>query len=274
MTLSNLPTLGAAIAHENLGLHRDWLIERQRDLELQAFFKPEALDGDFSDVIAATKKTLDGHTGRLGIHGPFWGFSIASHDPAVRRVVTDRFLTALAVCEKLRATQMVIHSPATTWGFNNLQVFPDEAAKLIERTHLTLGSVVKRAEDLGVTLVIENIEDKNPMDRVRLAESFSSPNVKVSLDTGHAHYAHVSTGGPPVDVHVIAAGNLLEHVHIQDADGFADRHWLPGEGTINWIAVFRALGRLTSNPRLVLEVRDQTNLQKGARHLVEMGLAV
>lgn len=273
MKLTNLPRLGACLAHENLAMHRDWIVDGQRDLELQAFLKPEALDGDFTDVIASTKKTLDGYKGRLGIHGPFWGFSVASHDPAIRRVVTDRFLKALDVCEKLGANQMVIHSPATTWGYNNLQAFPDEVAKLFERAHMTLKPVVKRAEEAGVTLVIENIEDKDPTERVRLAQSFGSERVRVSIDTGHAHYAHVSTGAPPVDIYVTAAGNMLEHVHIQDADGFADRHWLPGEGTINWIAVFRALGKLSSNPRLVLEVRDQPSLMKGVRHLQEMGLA-
>lgn len=273
MTKTNLPQLGACLALENLELHRDWIIEGQRDLELQAFFKPEALDGDFTAEIARTRKLLDGYRGRLGIHGPFWGFSIASHDPAIRRVVTDRFLKALDICEKVGANQMVIHSPATTWGYNNLQAFPDETAKMFERAHLTLAPVVTRCEANGVTLVIENIEDKDPHERVRLAKSFNSDRVKVSIDTGHAHYAHVSTGAPPVDIYVTAAGDMLEHVHIQDADGFADRHWLPGEGTVNWRAVFKALGKLSCSPRLVLEVRDQPNLRQGVRHLMEMGLA-
>ena len=46
-------------------------------------------------------------------------------------------------------------------------------------------------------LVVANIEDKDPMDRVTLARSFGSPAVKVSVDTGHANYAHGSTGAPP-----------------------------------------------------------------------------
>ncbi|MBR7518030.1 TIM barrel protein, partial [Mycobacterium tuberculosis] len=93
-------------------------------------------------------------------------------------------------------------------------------------THATLAPVVARAAETGVELVIENIEDKDPTDRVTLARTFDSPAVRVSLDTGHAHYAHGSTGAPPVDQYVTAAGNMLTHVHIQDADGYADRHWL------------------------------------------------
>ena len=145
---------------------------------------------------------------------------------------------------------------------------------LFERTHKTLDAVVKRAEDQGVVLVIENIEDKNPAERVALAKSFNSEALRVSIDTGHAQYAHGSTGAPPVDYYVSAAGNMLAHVHVQDADGYADRHWLPGEGTIRWAAVFRALGKLTSDPRLVIEVKDIAGIQRGAAWLEAQGLAV
>ena len=145
--------------------------------------------------------------------------------------------------------------------------------KLFELVHLTLKSVVSRAEQIGCELVIENIQDINPNDRLELAQSFDSSSVFVSIDTGHAHYAHHSTGAPPVDAFVINAGNYLRHVHLQDADGFADRHWLPGEGTVNWRAVFRALENLTSNPRLIIEVKDQTNLMRGVKYLCDLGLA-
>jgi sugar phosphate isomerase/epimerase len=98
--------------------------------------------------------------------------------------------------------------------------------------------------------------------------------VRVSLDTGHANYAHLSTGGPPIDYYVHAAGDLLHHVHLQDTDGYADRHWNPGEGNVPWREVFRALGRLSSNPRLILEVIDKSSLRAGADHLIALSLAV
>ena len=75
----------------------------------------------------------------------------------------------------------------------------------------------------------------------------------LSIDTGHANYAHGSTGGPPVDYFVHAAGDMLHHVHLQDTDGYADRHWNPGEGNVSWPAVFRALRglRVRHFPNLV-----------------------
>lgn len=44
----------------------------------------------------------------------------------------------------------------------------------------------------------------------------------------------------PVADFITDADEQLAHVHLQDVDGHADRHWAPGEGEIEWTAVFRA----------------------------------
>lgn len=266
------PVIGAALSSATLETLRPWILDRQRDLEIQDFFRADLLDGDSSECIARLRGLLDGYTGRLGLHGPFWGFSIASHDPLIRQVVTLRLLQGLTACEALGATQMVVHSPFTTWDANNLDMLPGGFAGILERTHATLDAVVRRAEAIGCELVLENIEDKDPVARVVLAESFATAAVKVSLDTGHANYAHCSTGAPPVDYYVRAAGSALAHLHIQDTDGYADRHWAPGYGAINWHAVFAALGGLDVSPRLIIEVRDHATIPAGFAHLHALGL--
>jgi sugar phosphate isomerase/epimerase len=235
--------------------------------------RADVLDGSWRETVGAINTVLDGYQGRLGIHGPFWGLKIDSQDPLIRKVVTTRLLQGLEIAECLGATQMVIHSPFTTWDYNNLDLYPDGREDVVERVRLTLAEVIVRAENTGCEIVIENIEDKDPHARVLLARALASPQVRVSLDTGHAHYAHGSTGAPPVDYYVAAAGDLLSHVHIQDADGFADRHWAPGEGSIRWAAVFRALSRISSNPRLILELRDHADVLGGAAYLKRLGLA-
>lgn len=272
MTLA-LPALGAALDLRSLPKYRDWLLAEQRDLELQDFFKPEVLDGDWKPLAADIKKLLDGFAGRLGIHGPFWGFKIDSHDPLVREVVTKRLLQGLEVAEAISATQMVIHSPFTTWDFNNIALYPGGFEQLAQRVAATLRPVIARAEAINCEIVIENIEDKDPAARVMLATALGSALVKISIDTGHAHYAHTSTGAPPVDYFVRAAGDMLTHIHLQDSDGYADRHWAPGEGTIRWASIFRAIAGLTSKPRLILELRDHDHVAQGAAYLTGLGLA-
>jgi sugar phosphate isomerase/epimerase len=272
-TTGDRPVLGAALNVASLETYRSWILERQRDLELQDFFTAEVLNGDWRPLADRIRTMLDGYKGRLGIHGPFWGFKIDSQDPDVRALVRKRFEQGLDVCAAVGATQMVIHSPYSTWDYNNLDNYANGRTAVIERVHATLREVVKRAESMGCELVIENIEDKDPRDRLELARSFASPAVKLSIDTGHAHYAHGTTGAPPVDYYVTSAGEQLAHVHLQDADGYADRHWAPGEGTIRWASVFRALGALTVKPRLILELRNHADVAAGAAHLTALGLA-
>lgn len=270
--LAEVPVIGAALAVDEIAQFRDWIFEKQRDLELQTFHDPAVISGDWQPHAEAARKLLDGYTGRLGIHGPFWGFTIHSKDPDVRAVVARRMEQGLDICRAVGATQMVIHSPYSTWDYNNLDNHSTARDTLIENVHQTLRAAVKRAEDQGVVLVVENIEDIDPMDRKRLVESFNSPALRLSIDTGHAEYARGSTGAPPVDYFVTAADDLLNHVHLQDADGYADRHWTIGEGTILWPSVFRALAKLTVKPRLILELRDKAGIPASMAFLAGLGL--
>lgn len=252
---------------------RDWIVADQRDLELQDFTTAETLCGDWRPLVDRAKTLLDGYCGRLGIHGPFWGMSLANPDFEIRALVSRRLLQGLEVCEALNATQMVIHSPYTTWDYNNLDNLPDARDRVVSLVHETLAPAVTRAEALGVTMVIENIEDKDTDARCLLADSFDSPAVAVSVDTGHAHYAHGSTGAAPVDYFVRRAGKRLQHVHLQDADGHADRHWAIGRGSIHWPSVFDALAPLDGQARLILELRDKAGILPSAAHLAALGLA-
>lgn len=264
--------IGAALGVADLATFGDWLREEQRDLELQSFHSADVLCGDFQPLADEVNRLLDGYTGRLGLHGPFWGFGIASQDPDVRAIAAKRMMQGLDACRAVNATQMVIHSPYSTWDYNNLDQYQTGRADLIGRAHDTLREAVARAEDQGVQLVIENIEDIDPTDRLRLAQSFESEAVKLSIDTGHAHYAHVTNGAPPVDYFVTSADNMLHHVHLQDAEGYADRHWAIGEGTIRWPAVFRALEAIESAPRLILELRDKAGIPASMAYLAAAGL--
>lgn len=268
-----LPVIGAALMVEHLDTYRDWLVEKNRDLELQSFFTAEILKDDaWTDLAETAKAKLDGWKGRLGLHGPFPGLHLSNPDPDIRRIVEARMMACLDVCEALGAVQMVIHSPYSTWDHNNLTMNRGARDRIIERAHDTLGAVVTRAEGQGVTLVIENIEDVDPLERKRLAESFGSQNVKLSIDTGHAAYAHGATGAPPVDYFVITAGEMLDHVHLQDADGYADRHWAIGQGAVPWHAVFKALAQLETEPHLVLELRDAADIPASMAWLEAQGL--
>lgn len=276
--MPDLPRLGAAVYLSDLaqvpGL-RGWI--DGRDVEIRDFTALGALEGDaWRGIAARVKAEFKGHSGRIGLHGPFLGFAIDQPDPGLRAIVQDRMLAALVALEAFcggRQGHMVLHSPFTTWSGFNRGTEMDDQQGITTRTLEVLAPVVKRAEETGVTLVIENCEDRDPAERVDLVRAFGSASVQVSLDTGHAQYAHGSTGAPPVDAYVRAAGTHLAHVHLQDADGVADRHWALGRGTIRWHGVFMALRELPAMPRLIVEMANAADILTSARFLEAEGLA-
>jgi sugar phosphate isomerase/epimerase len=279
---SNSPAgLGDAVTVHDLqnipGL-KAFILERQRDVELADFIPAAALAGDWRSIAEVAAAELEGHTGRLGVHGLFMGFAIDTYDPDVPKIVKQRLDAALDACivasRKRGGARMVVHSPFTTWRWYNRLTEPGRGEAIVERVHLCLADAVKKTEDSGITIVIEYIEDKDPAERVALASSFASPAVRVSLDTGHAHYAYGATRAPPVDVVVRAAAGMLAHVHLQDTDAFADRHWAIGEGSISWHAVFEALGELDEMRRLIIELKNARDIQPSAARLAALGLAV
>lgn len=271
--MRELPILGAALKLPHIERHIDWLRELPRDVEIQDFTRPGALDEDWEGHVAEIKKQLDGHEGRLGIHGPFFDFNVAACDPLIKQIVNKRLNQGLDVCAALGANQMVIHSPFSIWDHDNYLNYDNFRSSKLEAIHSNLKSIVDRAEDMGCTIVIENGEDQDPQYRLDIVEHMESPALALSIDTGHAHYMHRAHSAPPVDYFMKSANQHLKHMHIQDVDGYADRHWNPGEGSILWEPVFQTLAKLESKPRLILEIMDRGNFRKGADYLVELGVA-
>lgn len=280
--MPDLPRLGAAFyLREYTGIDglEAFVRDHDRDVEIRDFTEIGALGGNvWPDIADRARQLLAGHAGRVGLHGPFWGFTLDMPDPDIRRIAQDRIAAALSALIRILGGKggghMVLHSPYTTWHGFNRWTNQCDAARIAERTHATLAPAVRMAEDHGIEIVLENCEDRDPAERVALAASFNSPALRVSLDTGHAHYAHGATGAPPVDAFIRAAGPALAHVHLQDADAVADRHWALGQGNILWPGVFAALRELPQIPRLILEMADARDILRSARWTAAQGLAV
>ncbi|TVR68293.1 MAG: sugar phosphate isomerase/epimerase [Sphaerobacteraceae bacterium] len=264
------PTVGVALNAERLKEYRDWVLDSQRDLEIQDSANPFVLGNGWKDVAKEVNQLLDGHTGRLGIHAPFVDLTIGAVDPLIRSSVVERLTQGLEFGAAIDATHMVIHSPVRFLGAN-----PFEPSKPIlgsgsevDAVKATLDAILPRAEQLGCMLVVENIFDRNPTRLRDVVTSFDSDFVRMSIDIGHA-YVMSKLGGASPEQWVREAGPLLAHLHLQDSDGDEDRHWTPGVGTMQWHALFEALNEQGGDPRLIIETRDCPI--QGANFLSERG---
>ena len=269
MSNQTLPVVGASLYARELELYLPWLMESQRDVEIRDFSNFTALDGDWHAVVQTVKQRLDGHQGRLGIHGPMENLTLAAQEKRARTLIQDRFKQSLEICAALEATHMVIHSPLI---FIGAPVSNKHKNQFIELSLKTMHDIVKIAEAQKCTLVIENIYDRSPQILSELVQSFKSDYVRQSLDCGHA-YVSAAQGGAPPDQYIYEAKELLTHVHLQDTDGYTDRHWHIGSGSVHWGSIFAALRQVNVQPRLILELFHKPSLYRSVDWLKANGLA-
>lgn len=270
----NLLTLGASLHSNDLPQYRDWLLDKQRDLEIIDLAFHEELDGNWLPNADHIRQQLDGYTGRMGIHGPFQGLPLGAYDSEVRAIVANRLLKGLDYCEAIGGTHMVMHSPFEYLGTPMVPNTPDMGQQvMIDRVAATLEKVLPRAEALKCTLVIETTFDRVPGVLLALVRSFESDYLRLSIDTGHVYINYCQNGGAALDYWVKEAGSSLAHVHIQDTDGYVDRHWAVGDGNINWQPVMQALNALEQSPRMIIELKDKNDIPRSAQYLIDRGLA-
>lgn len=269
--MAELPVIGAQLSVLDLDRHRDWLFDKNRDLELPEFCLADILNSPDPFIDMALQK-LDGWRGRLGIHGPFSGFELDVKDRDIRQIVQKRLDQALEVCGRLNARQMVIHSPYDPWDHHNLGAIANGRKKMVEAVLETLAPALERAQDLGVVMVIENIKDLDPSERAMVVNAADTPALKLSVDTGHAYWAHRACGAPDIPDFITAAAGDLAHIHLQGSDGLADRHWPLDRGDTNWKAVFSALAKTGADPHLIIEINDFSQVQESANYLAKLGL--
>jgi sugar phosphate isomerase/epimerase len=220
--------------------------------------------------VRQARDLLDGYTGRLGVHGPWYGLPLLCPDARVQELVVTRLKQALDFAVAIGATQMVLHSPFEFYGSSMVAHTPAHGLlDEIKLVHETLADFLPLAQQANCVLVLEMCYDKNSAPLLALARSFDSDYVQIGLDTGHA-FLMQRIGGPPPDQWVRDVGPPLAHVHLQDTDGLLDRHWPPGKGNINWYALFEALQSLSHRPRLILEI-DHDKIWQAAGWLSAQG---
>jgi len=172
------------------------------------------------------------------VHTPVAGW----HNSAVGR--ETRLASVRAVCESLRwardvgAGTAIVHPNAPNFEDN-----PDDYGVARALSAGSLAAIAEAAGRLGLRLAVENMPMVGPrrLPGVRVAEILDmieglGEHVGVCLDAGHSNCSGVRAAEEAA-----AAGRRLFTLHLQDNDGSADQHMVPGRGTVDWAALLRTL---------------------------------
>jgi D-psicose/D-tagatose/L-ribulose 3-epimerase len=110
-------------------------------------------------------------------------------------------------------------------------------------------SIATYAEKLGIVLCLEPVNRyesyvcTNALDVLELIKQVDAPSLALHLDTFHMNIEEDNFRDP-----VIHAGLLLKHLHITESS-----RGMPGEGNVDWDALFNALAEIKYEGALVLE---------------------
>ena len=197
-----------------------------------------AAPGNFADVPAEAVRSTwnalrDTRLERWSLHSAFGGWrDISSLDEAVRRKALESLRSDLVLAAELGCRLVVVHP----------SVEPIEAhdrAARIEQARKSLSEVAKMASNNGVRAGVEPLPrtclGNTAGEMAVLLEGLPVEHVGVCLDVNHANV------GQDLTAFIQRFGRRIISLHISDNDGIDEKHWLPGEGVIDWSAVINAL---------------------------------
>ena len=121
----------------------------------------------------------------------------------------------------------------------------------------SISRLLRIAEDLGVKIALENTGSVDYIDFV--LRELVSDYLVFCYDSSHDFLYSTEKA-----VILKKQSLRLQHLHLSDNDLEKDRHWLPGEGIIDWQKINKAFPRDTYKGNITLEVYPGKDDQKGS----------
>ena len=178
------------------------------------------------------------------IHLPFsQQFNPAQLDNAVRCAAVERFQKIIEASQVTDAKVYVIHASSEP-------IFDCERMQAMRNARESLAAIADFALRRGVRIAVENLPrtclGKNSEEILELISVHE--NLYVCFDTNHLLEEDSLS-------FIKSIGDKMITTHISDYDFTDERHWLPGEGKINWPEMMGALDAVGYAGPLMYELK-------------------
>ena len=179
------------------------------------------------------------------LHLPFSPFSemdIAALDEVFRARSVAWLVDLMKRAAAVGIRRFVVHGSAEP-------VAREDRAQRMERSKKSLLELATTAGELGAVVCVEDLprtclgRDSDEMLDLLSAD----PRLRVCCDTNH-----LLTEDLPAFIRRLGA--KIETLHVSDYDGVDEKHWLPGEGVLDWQAVLEALSEVGYNGPWLYEI--------------------
>lgn len=186
-------------------------------------------DAAFDAYLLSHKRILDKMGMRaFQVHGP-WQWPPVDDTEEGRSERFEKMSKAIRGTALLGCDRMILHNLMPSRRIDTDPVYVKELnAAFFTR-------LCEVARPYGVTICLENMPFAcqclaRPRQTLEFVKSLGLDNLRVCLDTGHAEVVGTS---PAAAVRMIGKENLYA-LHVHDTDGLRDRHWIIGDGVIDW----------------------------------------
>ena len=206
---------------------------------------PKAEDCDTLDIAPAVQyaKTYGVHlwSFHLPFH-PFTRLNPASLDENVRKFTVDYFVKLIRKNAAFGIDKFVVHASGEP-------IRPEDRETSMQNAMRSLKEMAEQAAREGVTIAVEDLPRtclgncSDDMKRLLSADS----RLRMCFDTNHLL-------GEDLTEFVKKTGDKIITTHVSDYDFINERHWLPGEGKIDWQSLIKTLNEVNYQGTWMYEI--------------------
>jgi sugar phosphate isomerase/epimerase len=216
--------------------------------------------------VEGVRAALERHGIKLGLH-TLSAVNIAETSPFLRDAVDQYLVAYMDLARRLGAGWIVVHA-----GYHFTSDFERRKAAALERLQRASG----QAEERGVQLLLENMNPEPDDAEVQYLahdveecryyfDQLTSPHLGWAYTVNHAHMLPEGIAGftPLFDL-----GRCGE-VRLADKRGDVEEHLQPGEGTIDFKAMFEQIEGAGYRKHYMLAFGSIDDMKRGREWLVE-----
>ena len=189
------------------------------------------------------------------VHGVFLDNVPCSDDTVIAQYSKMRMRQSMEIAQKLEVKGVVFHSALVPKVTNDAYI-----ENWLQRQSEFFQKLLEQFPSLYIYL--ENTQEENPMYLLRLKKRLQNyERFRFCLD-----YAHANISGTKTSYWIQEMKENIGHMHINDNDGVADLHQVPGEGSIDW-KKFEKETQDISNVSILIEIKGLENQKRALKYL-------
>ena len=167
-----------------------------------------------------------------GVHIPFgrqWDFSETNEE--VRAGAVARFSEIVPLIDRYNPKCYIVHGSYEP-------IAPEDREAKIEALKKSLREMMKVTKTtIAVEILPRTCLLNTASEAIAIVDAMCSDRIRICVDVNHFLQEKSEDG-------VLALGDRIVTTHISDHDYENERHWLPGEGKIDWMALISAFEKI------------------------------